>query len=83
MSRVRALSDIVSRRGQTLAGLALSWALRDKRISSVLIGAYSVHQLEQNIAVVKDAEFTTEELASIDTYAVESGINLWAASSAM
>ena len=67
---------------QTLAQLALSWALRDKRITSVLIGASSVAQLEENLAAAGASGFTDEELAAIDRHAVEAGINIWAASSA-
>src|SRR6266567_130724 len=79
---VRALAEIAAARGQSLAQLALSWALRDQRVTSVLIGASSVAQLEENLAAAGHGEFTQEELAAIDRDAVEAGINIWAASSA-
>jgi len=79
---VRALAEIAASRGQSLAQLALSWALRDQRVTSVLIGASSVAQLEENLAAAGHSTFTEEELAAIDRDAVEAGINIWAASSA-
>src|SRR6201986_555263 len=79
---VRALADIAAARGQSLAQLALSWALRDQRVTSVLIGASSVAQLEENLAAAGHGSFTDDELAAIDRDAVEAGINIWAASSA-
>ena len=79
---VRALAEIAASRGQTLAQLALSWALRDPRVTSVLIGASSVAQLEENLAAAGHSDFTADELAAIDRDAVEAGINIWAASSA-
>jgi L-glyceraldehyde 3-phosphate reductase len=82
LAHVRALNEIASARGQTLAQLALSWALRDPRMTSVLIGASSVAQLEENLAAAGHTDFTAEELAAIDRDAVEAGINIWAASSA-
>ncbi|HVV19484.1 MAG TPA: L-glyceraldehyde 3-phosphate reductase [Pseudonocardiaceae bacterium] len=81
LSRVRALNDIAQRRGQTLAQMALAWALRDQRVTSVLIGASSVAQLEANVASLGNLSFTADELAEIDKYAVDSGVNLWAPSS--
>jgi L-glyceraldehyde 3-phosphate reductase len=75
---VRALAELASARGQSLAQLALAWALRDERVTSVLIGASSVHQLEQNIAALDNVVFTDDELRRIDEHAVESGVNLWA-----
>jgi L-glyceraldehyde 3-phosphate reductase len=81
LARVRALNDIAKSRGQSLAQLALAWALRDKRVTSVLVGASSVEQLETNVAAVDNLELTNEELAAIDGYAVDAGINLWARSS--
>ncbi len=65
-----------------MAQLALSWALRDPRITSVLIGVSSVAQLEENVAATGRTEFSDQELAAIDRNAVESGLNIWAASSA-
>ncbi len=82
LAHVRALNDIALQRGQSLAQLALSWALRDDRVTSVLIGASSVAQLEENLAAAGRAQFTEEELSAIDGHAVEAGINIWAASSA-
>ncbi|HET6501851.1 MAG TPA: L-glyceraldehyde 3-phosphate reductase [Amycolatopsis sp.] len=82
MARVRALNEIASRRGQSLAQLALAWALRDERVTSVLIGASSVAQLEANVGALDNLALTDDELAEIDKFAVEGGINLWAASSA-
>jgi L-glyceraldehyde 3-phosphate reductase len=79
---VRALAAIAAARGQSLAQLALSWALRDQRVTSVLIGASSVAQLEENLAAAGHASFTDDELAAIDRDAVEAGINIWADSSA-
>ncbi len=82
LDRVRALNEIAGRRGQSLAQLALAWALRDRRVTSVLIGASSVAQLDQNIDALHRLDFTADELAEIDRYATEADINLWAASSA-
>jgi L-glyceraldehyde 3-phosphate reductase len=77
LARVRALNDIAVGRGQSLAQMAIAWALRDPRMTSVLIGASSVAQLEQNVAALDDLAFTADELASIDRYAVDGGIDLW------
>jgi L-glyceraldehyde 3-phosphate reductase len=82
LQHVRALSKIAKARGQSTAQLALSWALRDRRITSVLIGASSVAQLEENLGAAGHTTFTSDELAAIDRDAVDSGINIWAASSA-
>jgi L-glyceraldehyde 3-phosphate reductase len=81
LARVRALNDIAARRGQSLAEMAIAWVLRDERVTSALIGASSVSQLEQNVSALSNLEFSTEELAEIDRHAVEGGINLWARSS--
>jgi L-glyceraldehyde 3-phosphate reductase len=81
LARVRALNEIAGRRGQSLAEMALAWTLRDPRVTSALIGASSVAQLEANVAALERLDFTTEELEEIDRYATDSGINLWAASS--
>jgi L-glyceraldehyde 3-phosphate reductase len=81
MEKVRALNEIAAGRGQTLAQLAIAWVLRDPRVTSALIGASSVEQLEQNLASLEKPSFTAEELAEIDRYATEGDINLWAASS--
>ncbi len=82
LARVRALNEIAARRGQTLAQLALVWALRDPRMTSLVIGASSVAQLEDNVAALDEPDLTDDELAEIDRHAPDSGINLWAASSA-
>jgi len=82
LSHVRALGAIASARGQSIAQLALSWALRDERVTSVLIGASSVAQLEENVAAVRHPQFSEEELTAIDRDAVEAGINIWSESSA-
>jgi L-glyceraldehyde 3-phosphate reductase len=81
LAHIRSLNKIASARGQSLAQLALAWALRDERVTSVLIGASSVTQLEENLAAVTNTSFTDQELAAIDHDAVESGINIWAESS--
>jgi L-glyceraldehyde 3-phosphate reductase len=81
LAHVRALTAIAERRGQRLAQMALAWALRDSRVTSVLVGASSVSQLEQNVAALDHLEFSEGELAEIDQYAVESGIDLWRAPS--
>ncbi len=81
LAHVRALSDIAGARGQSLAQLALSWVLRDQRVTSAVIGASSLTQLEENLAAVSRSVFAADELAAIDKQAVEAGINIWAASS--
>ena len=78
LARVRALNEIAKGRGQTLAQMALAWVLRDPRMTSTLVGASSVKQLEDNVAAVQRLEFSSDELAEIDRYAVESGVDLWA-----
>ena len=81
LARVRALAAIAGRRGQSLAQMAVAWTLREPRVTSALIGASSVEQLEQNVAALDNLEFSDDELTEIDDHAVESGINLWAESS--
>jgi len=81
LRHVRALNEIAQARGQALAQLALAWALRDPRVTSVLIGASSVRQLEANVAALDAPDLSAEELAAIDRDAVEAGINLWQRSS--
>jgi L-glyceraldehyde 3-phosphate reductase len=81
LAHVRALDGIATSRGQSLAQLALSWVLRDERVTSVLIGASSVAQLEANVAALDGLPLTDEELAAIDEHAVEAGINIWQRSS--
>jgi len=77
LQRIRALNEIASRRGQSLAQLAIAWAARDERVSSVLVGASSVRQLEQNLAALEHRSFSSDELDEIDRYAVEGGVDLW------
>src|SRR5579862_2929362 len=79
--RVRALSEMAQRRGQSLAQMAIAWVLRDARVTSALVGASSVEQLEQNIAALERLDFAGDELEEIDRHAVESGINIWERSS--
>ena len=81
LTNVRALRDIARGRGQSLPQMALAWTLRDPRVASALVGASSVAQLDDNLAALEHLDFTTAELAEIDRYAVEGGVNLWAASS--
>ena len=81
LHHVRALNEIAAGRGQTLAQMAISWVLRDERMTSALIGASSVAQLEENLAAAAKTTFSAEEIAAIDKDAVEAGINIWAASS--
>jgi L-glyceraldehyde 3-phosphate reductase len=81
LTHIRALNEVARGRGQTLAQLALSWALRDPRVTSVLVGASSVRQLEDNVAALEHLEFSADELSAIDKYAVEGGIDLWRGSS--
>ena len=77
LGRIRSLNDIALGRGQTLAQMAIGWALRDVRVTSVLIGASSVTQLEQNVNALSHMEFTPDEITSIDNYAVDGDIDLW------
>jgi L-glyceraldehyde 3-phosphate reductase len=83
LTRVRALNEIAAGRGQSLAQLAISWALRDTRVTSALIGASSVAQLEQNLAAVQNLDFEPAELAAIEEHAKDAGINIWEGSSAV
>ena len=81
LSRVKGLNEIAQRRGQSLAQLAIAWVLRDPRVTSALLGASSVAQLEQNVAALERLDFEPGELEEIDRYATEGGINIWAQSS--
>lgn len=81
LARVRALNEIAQRRGQSLAQMAIAWVLRDPRVTSALIGASSVAQLEQNYAALSNLEFSADELVEIERYAIDGSINVWAASS--
>jgi len=82
LAHVRALNGIAAERGQSLAQMAISWTLRDPRVTSALVGASSVAQLEENLAAAGKTAFAPEEIAAIDKNAVEAGINIWSASSA-
>ncbi len=77
LARIRSLHTIAQRRGQQLNQMALAWALRDPRVTSLVVGASSVAQLEENVASLENLEFSPEELAEIDRYAVDGGIDLW------
>jgi len=79
LARVRALHEIARERGQSLAQMAISWTLRDPRVTSALIGASSVAQLEENVAAVTELEFTDDELAQIEPHAVDGGVDIWKA----
>jgi L-glyceraldehyde 3-phosphate reductase len=81
LAKVRALHQIAGARGQSLAQMAVAWTLRDPRVTSALLGASSVAQLEDNVAALGALDFDDDELAEIDRHATEAGINLWAASS--
>jgi L-glyceraldehyde 3-phosphate reductase len=81
LDRIRSLAAIAERRGQSLAQMAVAWTLRDSRVTTTLLGASSVRQLEETVAAVQRLDFTDDELAEIDQFAVEADINLWAAQS--
>jgi L-glyceraldehyde 3-phosphate reductase len=81
LGHIRALNEIAKKRDQSLAQMAIAWVLRGERVTSALIGASSVEQLEANVAAVDNLEFTDDELAAIDQDAVEAGINIWSRSS--
>jgi len=81
LARVRGLNAIAKKRGQTLAQMAIAWTLRDPRVTTALIGASRWSQIEDSLGALDSLDFTTEELDQIDRYAVDSGINLWEASS--
>jgi L-glyceraldehyde 3-phosphate reductase len=81
LTRVRALNDVAARRGQSLAQLALAWALRDPRMTSLVIGASSVAQLEDNVAALDRLTLSDDELADIDRHATDADVNLWSRSS--
>jgi L-glyceraldehyde 3-phosphate reductase len=81
LARVRSLNDLAARGGRSLAQLALAWALRDPRMTSLVIGASSVGQLEDSLAAVDKLDLTEPELAEIDQYATDAGVNLWKRSS--
>jgi L-glyceraldehyde 3-phosphate reductase len=81
LAKIRALNELAAARGQTLAQMALAWTLRDPRVTSTLVGASSVPQLEDNVGAIERLDFSEDELAEIDRHATDSGINIWAASS--
>ena len=81
MAKVRALNELAGGRGQTLAQMAVAWTLRDPRVTSALVGASSVAQLEQNVAALDHLEFSRQELDEIDRHATDEDINIWARSS--
>jgi len=81
LTHIRALNAVAGQRGQTLAQLALAWALRDDRMTSVIVGASSVAQLEDNVTALERLDIADDELAEIDRHAVEGGIDLWRDSS--
>ncbi len=81
VANVRSLNEIAQRRGQTLAQMALAWTIRDPRVASALVGASSVEQLEDSLGALENLAFDVAELAEIDRFAVEGGVNLWATSS--
>jgi L-glyceraldehyde 3-phosphate reductase len=83
VNRIKGLHDIARQRGQSLAQMAIVWTLRDERVTSALVGASSVEQLEQNVAALDRSEFSDIELAEIDRFAVDAGVDLWSESTAI
>ena len=83
LARIRGLDAIARRRGQSLAQMAIAWVLRDPRVTSALIGARSVEQLDDSLDAAENLAFDEDELREIDTFAVESDIDLWAGSEAL
>jgi L-glyceraldehyde 3-phosphate reductase len=83
LEHIRKLNELAQARGQSLAQMAIAWTLRDSRVTSALIGASSLRQLDENLDALDAPPFTEVELAAIDAHAVEAGINLWAGSSAV
>ena len=83
LARIRALNAIAEKRGQTLAQMAIAWVLRDPRVTSALVGARTVQQLEDSLDAVNNLDFSAEELAEIDTHATEGAIDLWKVSSTL
>jgi len=77
LSRIRSLADIAQRRGQSLAQLALAWGLRDERVTSLVVGASSVHQIQNSVAALDKLDITNAELAEIDSFAIDGGVDLW------
>jgi L-glyceraldehyde 3-phosphate reductase len=83
IAHVRGLNELAKERGQTLAQMAISWALRDKRVTSALIGARNLEQLEDSLAAVRSLPFSDAELARIDQHATDAGIDIWKSSKVM
>jgi L-glyceraldehyde 3-phosphate reductase len=81
LKNIRALDAVAQRRGQSLMQMALAWCLRDPRVTSALIGASRPEQIEENVAALEKLDFSANELAEIDRYAQEGGVNIWAQSS--
>jgi L-glyceraldehyde 3-phosphate reductase len=81
LAAIRSLNDIAAKRGQTLAQMAIAWVLRDSRVTSALIGARTVEQLDETLGSTKMLDFSADELAAIDTAAHDGAINLWSESS--
>lgn len=81
LARIRSLNDIAQARGQTLAQMAIAWVLRDSRVSSTLIGARTLAQLDDSLDAVGNLQFTADELAAIDRHATDGGVDLWSVSS--
>jgi L-glyceraldehyde 3-phosphate reductase len=77
LQKVRALNEIAQRRGQSLAQMAIAWVLRDERVTSAVVGARNVEQLQDTLKSLEKLEFSDEELQEIDKYATEGDINLW------
>ena len=77
LARIRSLAEIADRRGQRLAQMALAWALRDRRVTSLVVGASSVRQIENSVGALDNLEFSSDELARIDSFAVDGGVDLW------
>jgi L-glyceraldehyde 3-phosphate reductase len=82
LARIRALNQIAQRRGQSLAQMAVAWVLRDPRVTSALIGARTVEQLDNSLGALDNLSFTQDDLAEIDRYAGDGHVNIWAQSSA-
>jgi L-glyceraldehyde 3-phosphate reductase len=78
IEHIRGLDELAGQRGQSLAQMALAWALRDPRVTTLLVGASSAAQIEQNVGALQNLAFSDDELAAIDRHAVDSGIDLWA-----
>jgi len=83
LERIAGLSSIAGQRGQSLAQMAIAWTLRDRRVTSTLIGASSATQLRESVAALDNLDFNTDELTRIDEYAVDSGVDLWSESTSL